>query len=131
MTERDLQDRVRKMCGQLGLAVQHIEDSRRCWLPGWPDLSIFGTSAIFAELKRQDEDLTPQQRKVGRVIASAGLRWVCWKPADLLDGTIAFELTAISGRKIAAFMADPCPGAPHCHHEAGKCSGEMTALYAD
>lgn len=102
--ERWLQDQVRALCVDLGLAVQHMEDSRRAWLPGWPDLVILGTVQQYAlspvilyrELKRQHEDPTSEQRRVGYLIQAAGGDWAVWRPDDLLSGRIARELTAIS-----------------------------------
>jgi hypothetical protein len=105
MLERELQDRVRLMCDHLGLAVQHIEDARRCWLPGWPDLTVLGTSVMFIELKNMTNTLSADQRKVRRIIEGAGLAYRLWRPADLLDGTVAQELTAISKLSITAFTA--------------------------
>jgi hypothetical protein len=103
MTERELQDRVRRLCDHLGLEVQHIYDARGSWLPGWPDLTIFGTSILFAELKRQTGSASPDQRHVATTIRRAGLPWVCWRPSDLLNGEIARVLTGLSPLDIAAF----------------------------
>jgi hypothetical protein len=96
ISETELQERIRTMCKQLGLAVQHIYDARRCWLVGYPDLTILGTSIIWRELKRQGEGPTPAQRKVGSLITAAGGDWAVWRPADLLDGTIVRQLQVIA-----------------------------------
>ena len=57
MLEDDLQETVRSMCADLGLAVQHIHDPRRSWLPGWPDLTIIGRGEYYDELVRLAHEL--------------------------------------------------------------------------
>ena len=106
MTEAQLQESIRKMCKSLHIEAQHIRDPIGSWLPGWPDLALFGRSILFAELKRQSESPTPEQRRVGWIIQQAGGRWTWWRPSDLLDGTIAKELTAIMPLEITVFSAD-------------------------
>lgn len=99
LSERWLQDQVRKLCADLGLAVQHIErsDLAKAWLPGWPDLWIAGPNGIlYRELKANGEAATADQRKVGRIIIAAGGDWDLWWPSQLYNGRIASELTAIS-----------------------------------
>ena len=97
MLERDLQAQVRTMCDQLGLLVEHVEDSRRgrTWLPGWPDLTIVGRTVIYRELKTEAGTLTPEQRAVGEALTRAGADWAVWRPRDLLGGTIARTLAAL------------------------------------
>lgn len=106
MSEADLQESVRKMCDHLGLAVRHVRDERGNWLPGWPDLDIVGKRLIHRELKSQRGQLTPDQRRVGYLLANAGQDWAVWRPSDLLGGTVAKELVAISPLEIAVFSAD-------------------------
>lgn len=88
MTEDELQDRIRGRCRELGLSVQHIEDPRRSWLPGWPDLTIFGTAILFAELKSETGELSAEQIRVREIIEDAGGRWVLWRPSDWRSGLI-------------------------------------------
>jgi hypothetical protein len=99
MSERDLQARVRAMCGQLGVLVEHVEDSRRgrTWLPGIPDLTIIGRTVIYRELKTETGIVSPEQRTVGEALARAGADWGVWRPRHLLDGTIARTLAALRG----------------------------------
>lgn len=96
MSEAQLQLEVRKLCESRGLAVQHVGDPRRAWLPGWPDLVIIGTTVVWAELKRQGEELDPEQRRVRHRLIAAGQQYRIWKPRDLLCGVIAAELAAMS-----------------------------------
>jgi hypothetical protein len=96
-TERWLQDQVRALTADLDLTIQHLEDSRRSWLPGWPDLWIAGPNGIlYRELKGTNGHATKDQRKVGWTISQAGADWAIWRPSDLLNGRITRELTAIS-----------------------------------
>jgi hypothetical protein len=103
MTEAQLQSAVRKMCADLRLAVEHVEDSLlgRTWLAGMPDLQIFGTRILYRELKNSGNSLSPKQRKVRAIIEAAGGDYGIWRPMDLLSGRIATELTSISGLAIA------------------------------
>jgi hypothetical protein len=97
MTEAELQASIRKKCARLGLTVQHVENSLQghVWVKGWPDLEIIGRAIIYRELKKQNEEPTPQQRRIGRVILAAGGDWGVWRPSDLRDGRIDAELHAI------------------------------------
>ena len=98
MSEDELQEHVRSLCADLGLAAQHIHDPRRCWLPGWPDLVVFGPGGIrYRELKSEHGSLSPDQRAVGARIARAGGNWSTWRPRDLVSGVIAKQLEEISG----------------------------------
>lgn len=103
MSEDELQEHVRKMCKDLGLSAQHVHDSRRCWLPGWPDLFLFGPrGAIARELKSEQGRVTPEQRSTGAKLICAGISWTVWRPRDLFSGTIAEQLGRITGFKEAA-----------------------------
>ena len=106
MSEVELQDTVRKMCDALGLVVRHVRDERGNWVTGWPDLDILGPHGIiWRELKSMRGQLTPDQRRVGSLMTRAGLDWAVWRPVDLLDGTIARQLTAISNSPIGRHIS--------------------------
>lgn len=98
MSENTLQEHVRSLCRELGLDVQHIHDSRRCWLPGWPDLFILGPrGALARELKAErDPRPSPDQRRVGGKLICAGIDWAVWLPRDLFSGVIADQLDRIA-----------------------------------
>ena len=104
MSEAELQRRIRKMCRELGLAVQHVDNSLagRVWLPGWPDLTIVGTEIYYAELKNDHDGLEPAQREVRYILMRGGANWVLWRPQDLYDGTVARLLVSISPEQRAA-----------------------------
>jgi hypothetical protein len=106
MTEDQLQEHVRVLCRDLGLLVQHVHDSRRSWLPGWPDLEIVGqTRIIWRELKSEAGSLRPEQRAVGARITKAGGSWATWRPRDLVSGVIARQLEEIAGVQAELFSA--------------------------
>jgi hypothetical protein len=98
MLEDELLRKVRAMCEERGLLVNHVEDARlgRVWQRGMPDLEIFGRVNVHAELKREDDDLSPDQKRIRHAIIRGGGRFYIWKPSHLLDGTIARELDKIS-----------------------------------
>ncbi len=101
MSEAELQDHVRQLATDLGLAVQHITNPRRSWLPGWPDLTIIGSRVLYRELKSERGALTPEQRDVGQRLTDAGADFAVWRPRDLLSGHVARQLASITGRQIA------------------------------
>ena len=100
MTEAELQEHVRLMCAQLRLYHYHPHDSRRS-TAGWPDSVIIGRCGIiFRELKTQSGQLSGEQRQVGYLLASQGLSWEVWRPADLMAGTIGAQLAALAGLRV-------------------------------
>ena len=95
MTEATLQEQVRKLASNLQLFHFHPYDSRRSQ-PGWPDSVIIGPRGIlYRELKSQSGRPTSEQTEVGYRLKAAGADFAIWRPADLLDGTIARELAAL------------------------------------
>lgn len=100
-SETELREWVRSQCRTLGLDAQYIHDSRRCWLPGWPDLWIAGDGGIlYRELKDHRGTLSLDQRRVGSRITRSGGDWALWRPRDAVDGTIVRQLLKIA-RKAA------------------------------
>lgn len=96
MSEVELQEHIRQLCDDLGLAIQHYEESRRCWLHGWPDLEIIGNRIIYRELKTEWATLRPNQRLVGSKIIRAGGNWAVWRPRDLVAGIVSRQLGEIA-----------------------------------
>ncbi len=95
MTEAELQDAVIELCQLKGVWWFHPHDSRRS-IRGWVDLVVLGNhGALFAELKSEDGRQTMDQIRCAGRITKAGLQYRLWRPADLKDGTIAKELSAI------------------------------------
>lgn len=94
--EADLQEAVRVACKGLGLYHFHVLNSKGCE-PGWPDSVIVGNRILYRELKTQFGKLTSEQTALGYKLRAAGANWKIWRPADLLDGTIARELAEVAG----------------------------------
>lgn len=84
---------------ELGLKVLYFPDSVKASVRGWPDLVIMGPDGVlFAELKRQSEDLSPDQRRIGACLTRAGLAWTVWRPRDYADGTVKRQLRSCNSR---------------------------------
>jgi hypothetical protein len=98
MTERELEDQVRKLIKDLGLKgfhvwQQHAQRADR----GFPDWVIAGPGGhIFRELKRESESPSPRQEEWLALLAWGGGDVGVWRPSDLISGRIAAELIAIS-----------------------------------
>jgi hypothetical protein len=105
MLEDELQEYVRSYCRDLGLPIQHVQDTRRSWLPGWPDLVILGSRILWRELKTETNSLSPEQRAVGARITRAGGNWAVWRPRDLFSGVILRQLEEIAGVQAELFSA--------------------------
>jgi hypothetical protein len=96
MTEADLERQVRGIARDLGLLAYHTHDSRRS-PGGFPDWVFAGARVAFRELKRQSQKPTPAQQAWLDRLAAAGQDAGVWRPADLLSGRVARELTVIAG----------------------------------
>jgi hypothetical protein len=96
------------MVRDLGLLAFHAADSRRSWGRGYPDLTITGRGGcIWRECKTEHGSLSPEQRQWGDTLKLGGQDWRIWRPRDLLDGTIARELTDIAAIQLALWQAAP------------------------
>src|SRR5579863_4723696 len=96
MSERNLDDQIRRLAEDLGLLRYHTWNSQRS-PSGFPDLVLIGGSGIlFRELKRERYDPTPMQQAWLSALENAGGDSGVWRPSDLLSGRIARELTAIA-----------------------------------
>lgn len=100
-----LEAHLRKLMADLDLWGFHPRTSIGS-AKGWPDWVILGPNgALFRELKSERGSLTPEQRAVGSKLTRAGLNWSTWRPSDLLDGTIARQLSAIAAHPELPFAA--------------------------
>jgi hypothetical protein len=96
MSERDLQATVTGICDLLHLDHWHVLTSKGM-RPGWPDLVIIGPAkVIYRELKSERGSLTPDQRRVGSLLARAGCDWAVWRPRDLVSGVIPDQLKRLA-----------------------------------
>lgn len=63
----------------------HPYDSRRS-TPGWPDLTLIrGRELVFAELKRFNGKVTPDQAHVIELLEDAGQEVHVWRPQDEVE----------------------------------------------
>ena len=97
MLEDELQAQVIELATMLGWLAYHTHDSRRS-AAGFPDLTLVhpvSGALIFAELKRDGQHPTPDQRKWLDALAIMHTA-VVWRPADLRDGSIGRVLHALA-----------------------------------
>lgn len=108
MTEAELMEAVRAMVRDLGLLAYHAHDARKSWGPGFPDLVVVGRGGcVWREVKSEAGSLTAEQRVWGDTLKRAGQNWRIWRPADLLNGSIAKELADLAAIQLALFGAAP------------------------
>jgi VRR-NUC domain len=107
MSERDLENAVRRILKDLPrIWARHESDSRGA-VAGWPDWVFlrraehFGGAVMFRELKTAKGCLTAAQQECLAYLKAAGLDADVYRPADLLSGRIARELAALAGLPVA------------------------------
>jgi hypothetical protein len=110
MTERELLARIALLADKKKLLYHHCLDSRQCMgRGGIPDLIIVGPKGlILAELKSDDGETDAEQdlwiwtlEQVSTLCShdcsQRGRRlWRIWTPTQLLDGTIASDLSQLA-----------------------------------
>ena len=86
LSEKDWQEVVVAYARIKGWLVYHTHDSRRS-APGFPDLALArGGRLVFAELKREDGKLRPDQTTwVEALLAVAGVEVKVWRPSQWTD----------------------------------------------
>lgn len=97
-----LEAHLRRLLADLGLFGYHPRQSLGSQ-PGWPDWVIIGNRILYRERKSESGVLSAAQRDVGARITRAGGDWAVWRPRDLLNGTIAKQLSDISTMQAAMF----------------------------
>ncbi len=108
MTEDQLQAQVLEFARGMGWLAYHTRDSRRSER-GFPDLVLvhpFSGALLFAELKRDGEHPTAEQRRWLRALALRGAAFV-WTPAHWRTGDVARALRRWSQAPVDGFA---CPG---------------------
>lgn len=102
MAEAVLQRRVQELATTLGWAWYHAPDNRpggragrvQRVVAGWPDLVLVrGRRIVYRELKTHTGRVSPEQARWHELLTIAGADVAVWRPLDLLDGTIADDLT--------------------------------------
>ena len=96
MSERELENSVRRYLVDLSLRWYHTFDSRRS-PSGFPDLVIVGRGVIYRELKTAKGKLTAAQSQWLDTLTAAGQDACVWRPSDFYSGRIANELVAVAG----------------------------------
>jgi hypothetical protein len=95
VSEADLLQAVRDLCGYMGLSVYHTHNSRRSE-PGFPDIVAAGPGGLLLrELKADKGRVSPAQQRWLSVLRSAGADAGVWRPVDLQGGVVERELRAL------------------------------------
>lgn len=108
LTEAQWQEQVQQLARVLGWRTMHVRRSigkGNKWttatsVKGWPDLTLWSERQqrlVFAELKTESGDVTPEQVEVLASLRAAGQEAYVWRPSDL--GRVR---DVLSGRKAVA-----------------------------
>lgn len=87
LSEARWQSQVIALAAYLGWRVYHTHDSRRS-AAGYPDLTMVHPRKrrlVMAELKKDGEEPTPEQRLWIEDLRAAGVEVWVWRPADIED----------------------------------------------
>lgn len=85
ITEKDLREQVRDLCGLFGWKMQFTLWSIHS-PKGFPDLFLANAEQrriIFAELKSEKGRLTPEQEEWLNILKACGQEVHLWRPADI------------------------------------------------
>lgn len=97
MPEHELLRVVVMLCTVYDVLAYHEGDSRLQPLRGWPDLVLVGQrGVIWRELKSHYGSSTPEQRRIGSRLLTAGEDWAVWRPADLIGTVIETRIASIA-----------------------------------
>ena len=98
MTENELLGKITAEAGRMKLYWHHDPDSRRPnGTPGFPDLVLAGPGGvIFRELKTAGGQLSRDQQLWRYMLQAAGAGYGIWRPADLDNGLIPFDLNSLT-----------------------------------
>jgi hypothetical protein len=102
----DLQRQVRDLSAMYGWLHMHVRPAQttRGWRtpvtgqlgPGWPDMVLVNPMrrrTIAVEIKREFEELRPDQVYVHTMLREAGWTVLVWRPSDMSEGRIQEELS--------------------------------------
>jgi hypothetical protein len=82
LPERDWQQQVLDLASYFRWSWYHTHDSRRS-PAGFPDLVLCRDRVLFRELKTEQGQLTPAQKRWLEALRSAGADAAVWRPSDL------------------------------------------------
>jgi hypothetical protein len=106
MTEDQLMESIRDLCALLRLRAFHVYDARRCWSPGYPDLTICGPGGLlFRECKTEHGTIRPEQTGWIHALKAARQNAGIWRPRDWFSGRIEQELRLLAGQPELPFAA--------------------------
>jgi len=120
---------VRKLMKDLGLKGFHVEKSldvekgrTNVSMRGYPDWTIAGPRGqMWRELKAQRGKVTREQQEWLDLLAAGGGNVGVWRPASLLSGAIAAELTAISAWRVRRGSRCVCDAYGSCPQGCAMC----------
>jgi hypothetical protein len=99
MVEDQLMENIRGLVKLLRLYAFHVHDARKCWGPGYPDLTICGPcGVIFRECKTEHGTVRPEQTAWIYALKAAGQNADVWRPRDWFSGKIERELRLLAGQ---------------------------------
>lgn len=98
MTGAEIDAEIMKLLQKMPTVLgYHHPDSRRATLKGFPDWVFIGRRVLYREVKGSSDDLSREQRRVGRALYLANADWEVWQPLDVRPGGRAeMQLTAIA-----------------------------------
>lgn len=98
MTENELLEQLLERARQRGIYARHVPDSRRVLgMRGFPDLVLAGPKGfLVAELKSEGGQLARDQTRWRYRLQANAIAWKLWRPGDLDNGLIGFELDSIA-----------------------------------
>jgi hypothetical protein len=102
MTEREIEDAVRRILRDLPQIWARHETNSRGALAGWLDWTFLRRAhtdgaAMFRELKTATGKVSRAQQECLAFLRAAGLDADVWREEDLRSGRIARELAALAG----------------------------------
>lgn len=98
MREGEALSRVADLCaGFATVSLHHCHDGRRCKGPGLPDLIIAGPNGLlWREFKTRNDHVRPEQIAWLWTLKASGQDADIWTEAELMNGTAAREIAAVS-----------------------------------
>ena len=106
LTGLDLQRQIKDLGAMLGWLHMHVRPAQTAagWRTpvsgqlgkGWPDLVLVNPMrrrTLAVEVKREFEDVSPDQVYVHTMLREAGWTVLVWRPSDMSEGRIQEELS--------------------------------------
>lgn len=81
ITEKQFQAQVMQLAKLRGWNCYHTHDSRKS-AAGFPDLVLVRRKVLYAELKSEKGELSPEQERWIAALLEAGQEVYLWRPSD-------------------------------------------------